>query len=124
MIKKLAETLSPITKKLDIIKETTEKLGEIVKKSDVEDRNAQTSAIQIRIGTQLLRDTLTLMKRSKNFFNLEEQPNENVFWNKILIKALGENRISIKHEEYDVNPIIQAYFTNTKSTTTIMDNED
>ena len=56
------------------------------------------------------------MERSKNFFELEEQPNGKVSWNKILIKALEEKRISIKDEDYVINPIIQAYFTNTKST--------
>ena len=32
---KLAESLSPITKKLDVIDESTKKFGKIVKKSDV-----------------------------------------------------------------------------------------
>ena len=54
------------------------------------------------------------MKKSKKIFKLEEKDNGNVFWNKIRIKALGENRISIKDEEYDIKPNIQAYFTNTK----------
>ena len=47
-----------------------------------------------------------------------------VFWNKILIKAIGENRISIKDQEYDIKPNIQTYFTNTKLTTKNMDDED
>ena len=75
-------------------------------------------------GTQSLRDTLPFMKRSNNFFKLEEQPNGYVFWNKIPIKGLGENRISNKDDEYDISPIIQAHFTKTKSTTKNMDNED
>ena len=61
---KLAKSLSPITKKLDIINESTKNLGELVKKSEVEDGNTQTPAIKKTIGTQSLRDTLTLMKRS------------------------------------------------------------
>ena len=61
---KLAEKLSPITKKLDIIYETTKYLGEIDKKSDVENGNTQTLAIQNITGTQSLRDTLAFMKRS------------------------------------------------------------
>ena len=64
---KLAESLSPITKKLDQVKQSTQKLGEIFKKSDVEDGDTQTPAIENIIGTQSLRDTLTLMKTS-NFF--------------------------------------------------------
>ena len=66
---KLAESLSPITKKLD----------EIVKKSDVEDGNTQTLAIENTATSQSLRDTLSFMKRSKNFFKLEQNGNE-VFW--------------------------------------------
>ena len=54
------------------------------------------------------------MKESKNFFKLEEKVNGKIFWNKIRIKPLGDNRISIKDEEYDIKPNIQAYFTNTK----------
>ena len=63
------------------------------------------------------------MKKSKIFFKLEQDGNE-LFWNKIPIKALGDNRISIKDHEYDINPIIQEYFTNTKQTTKNMNNED
>ena len=63
---KLAEGLSPITKKLDVIIESTKQLGEVVKKSDVEDGNTQTPAIENITGTQPLRDTLSLMKGSQN----------------------------------------------------------
>ena len=63
------------------------------------------------------------MKRSKNFFKLEQNGNE-VFWNKTPIKALGETRISIKNQEYDIKPNIQKYLTNTKLTTENMDDED
>ena len=45
-------------------------------------------------------------------------------WNKIPIKALGENRISINQKEDDINPNIQNYFTDTRLTTQHMDNED
>ena len=47
---KLAQTLSPITKKLDTIRESTKQLNEstkqLVKKSKVEDGNTQTPAIK------------------------------------------------------------------------------
>ena len=64
------------------------------------------------------------MKESKSFFKLVEKDNGQVFWNKISIKALAENRISIKDQEYDIKPNIQKYFTITKLTTKLMDNED
>ena len=43
---KIAESLSPKTKKLDTINESTKHLGELVKKSNVEDGNTQTPAIE------------------------------------------------------------------------------
>ena len=64
---KLAESLSPITKKLDVINESTQQIGEIVKKSDVEDGSTQTPAIENVTISQSLRDTLSFMKKS-NFF--------------------------------------------------------
>ena len=54
------------------------------------------------------------MKTSKTLFKLEQDGNK-VFWNEIPIKALGENRISIKDREYDIKPNIQKNFTNTKT---------
>ena len=60
----------------------------------------------------------------KLFPKLEEKDNGEVFWNKVLVKAKRENRIKFKDEEYDINPTIQAYFTNTKLTTKHMDDLD
>ena len=64
------------------------------------------------------------MKKSKNFLKLEQTDKDKVFWNKTHIKALGENRISINIQEYDIKPNIQNYFTNTNQTTKNMDDED
>ena len=62
-------------------------------------------------------DNLTHMKGNKNFFKLVEKDDGKVFWNKIPIKAIGENRICVKDQEDDITLDIQAYFTNTKKTT-------
>ena len=121
---KLAGSLSPITKKLDENNETNKQLGELVKKSDVEDGITQTPALKNIGGTQFLRDTSPFIKKSKNFSKLEEKDNFNVFWNKFRIKPSRDNAFSIKDEEYDINPTIQAYFANTKLTTKHMDNQD
>ena len=64
------------------------------------------------------------MKENKKFFKLVEKDDGEVFWNKICFKALGDNRISIKNQEYNIKPNIQKYFTNTKLTTKNMDDED
>ena len=43
---KLAESLSALTKKLDEVNESTQKIGKLVKKSEVEDGHSQTPAIE------------------------------------------------------------------------------
>ena len=126
--KKLAESLSPITEKID---ETTKKLEEVIKESQpsqqiqtiLQNSESQTPAIDNKSTSQSLRDTLAYMKRSKNFFELEQDGKE-VFWNKIPIIPKEEIRVSIKDKEFNIKPNIQAYFTNTKLTTKNMDNED
>ena len=120
MIKKLAESLSlitdPNTERLDEVNNSTQEVGETIKKS-------QPTLENTNISRSLL-DTLTHMKVNKNFFKLVEEGGGKVFWNKIPVTALGENRISTNDQEYDINPNIQKYFTNTKKTTKHMDNED
>ena len=116
---KLAESLSPITKKLDTINKSTKDLAAIVNKSD---GDTQTPAIENTSISNSLRDTLSFMKKSEIFFKLEQHGNE-VFWNKKPIKALGDNRISTKNRQYDIKPNIQESFTNTKLTTINMDDE-
>ena len=126
---KLAESLSPITKKLeDVNKSISESINEstkqLVKKSDIVDENTQTPTMENISGTQPLRDTLTLMKKSKNFSKLQENPDGKIFWKKFSIIPRRENRVSIKGDEFDIKPKIRNYFTNTRLTTKRMDNED
>ena len=47
------------------------------------------------MGTQSIRDTLSFMKRSKNFFKIEEKDNADVIWNIILIEPKRDNRVEI-----------------------------
>ena len=129
---KLAESLSPLTKRLDLIENNKgEKIGELIKKSEtpaiedkpqsaIADGNTQTPNIENTNISRQLFDTLALMK-TKNFFKLTEDDNRKVYWNGVLINPLGDNGISIKNQEYDITPDIQAYFTNTKHTTRILD---
>ena len=94
---KLAETLSPINKKLDYVNNTiNESTKQLVKKSDIVDGNTQTPAIQNIIGTQSLRDTLALTKRSNNFFKLEEKHNGDVFWNGVFFNHLEKIKLVLK----------------------------
>ena len=78
--KKLAESLSPITDKLDEVNKTTQEsllpitkqLAKPDKKSEVIDGNTQTPAIENTNISRSLLDTLAFIKTSKNFFKLTE----------------------------------------------------
>ena len=128
---KLAESLSPIIKKLDEVNESTQELGDVIKKLQpsqniktiLQNSESQTPAIDNTSTSQSIRDTLSFTKRSKTFFKLEQE-GKKVIWNKIPIIPQGENRVSIKGKEFDIKPNIQNYFTNTRLTTKNMDNED
>ena len=75
---KLAETLSPITKKLDEVNKSTREVGEIIEKSQpsqniktiLQNSQSQTPAIENTTVSNSLRDTLSFMKKSKNFFQI------------------------------------------------------
>ena len=64
------------------------------------------------------------MKKSKIFFKLGQTDKDKTFWNKRPIKAIGENRIGINDQEYDIKPNNQEHFTNTKLTTENMVDKD
>ena len=106
---KLAENLSPITKKVDEVNRTTKKLGETVNKSDVEDVDTQALAIEntqndthaIVIYHTSLEKTLTHMKKQKRYFTMEERGSGDLFWNLILIEMLTDLKLKINDYEYD-----------------------
>ena len=117
---KLAESLSPITKKLDEFNKSTKTIGELVENSEVVDGNTQTPDIENTNISGSLLDNLDSMKTSKNFFKLTED-GRRIFWNYVFTNPLGDNSIRIKNQEYDISPEIHAYFTDTKLTTVFLD---
>ena len=64
------------------------------------------------------------MKKTENFFKLEEKPNGRAYWNDVCIKPVRENTIDIIGKEYDITPTIQNYFINTRSTTKSLNNNE
>ena len=119
----LPEKFSPFTKKLDVFSESTTKLQGFVQKSNVEDENTQTPAIENITGTQSLRDTSTFMGRSKKISKVEEKSNGDVFWSGVSIPPLGKNRIRLKME-YMIQFLIFIFFSNTKLTTKSLNNNE
>ena len=130
---KLAESLSPITKKLD---ETSKKLDDTIKESTQNLENVinenitpkpaieNTPTIQPAIeNTQTLpgvlydvglENTLTNMKENqKGFFKIEEDQNRQRFWNGIPVGISGDSRIEIKGKDFNITPNLQNVFTDT-----------
>ena len=86
----LAESLSPITKKLEEVKDSTQKIGEIVKESTTHQLAVEKthSALPIEneqiqpvvIYDTSLENTLSIMKNNIGFFNIVERDNGENFW--------------------------------------------
>ena len=110
--------------KLEKLDEFTQKQGKEFEKPHSEDGNTQKPFIENIRGIQSLRDTLTITRRGKSFAKLVEKSKSDASSNSLYFKSLRESRISIRDEEYDITPDIQADFTKTNFTTEPTDNED
>ena len=135
--KKLAENLSPITKRLDLVENNKgEKIGEFIKKSEQETpqlaiKNTQTqpetpqAAIENTLTPQPvennegviydveLENTLNSMKNNAGFFIIEERDNGDVFWNGFPVEKIGGNKIKINQNVFDITRGIQKVLTDT-----------
>ena len=127
--KKLAESLSPLTKRLDLRENNKgEKIGDIIKKSESESEtlaieNTQTQPetpaienIQTQPGVLYdvsLENTLTNMKdKEKGFFKITEE-NGQRFWNGKPVNISGDSRIEIDGINFNITPDLQNVFTDT-----------
>ena len=87
---KLAESLSPITKTLDVSNESTKQLGDVIKENNtpqlaIENTHSalpkETEQIQPGvIYDTSLENTLSKKKNNTGFFNIEERDNGECFW--------------------------------------------
>ena len=126
---KLAESLSPITKRLD---ETSEKLGVVIKESAqnlgnvIKDNNTPQLALEnYQDDTQpgilydvTLENTLSNMKdKQKGFFKIEEDENGRRLWNGIPVEISGDSRIEMKGKDFNITPNLQNVFTDTTGKT-------
>ena len=129
---KLAETLSPITNRLDQVKESTEKLGDVIKESKPEtpqlaiENNQDDTQPQLPIENDQddtqpgilydvsLENTLINMKdKEKRFFKIKEDSNGQRFWNGIPVEISADSRIEIKGKDFNITPNPQNVFTDT-----------
>ena len=127
---KLAESLSPITTKLD---ETSEKLSDVIKESTQnlgnvrKDNNTPHLAIENTPTTQQpiennegniydveLENTLNKMKDNTGFFKTQHKPLRGWILNNFSIGTPGGTEVEISGNKYDITPGLQKVFTDTK----------
>ena len=121
---KLAESLSPITKKLDEGKETTQKLGEVIENSQPENIIPQPAIehtphhqpIENNEGVIYdteLENTLKNMKNNTGFFQTFEDPEHGWMWNGYAVKIFGGTEVEINDKNLNISPDIQKVLTDT-----------
>ena len=102
---KLAESLSPLTKRLDLIENNKgEKIGDIIKKSQTENNEEV-------IYNDELENTLNIMQNNVGFFNIEKRDNGILFWNGFPVEKMGGNKIKVNEKIIDITPGIQKVLT-------------
>ena len=133
---KLAESLSPITDKLDdtskklgeVIKESTQNLGNVIKENNTPQpafentpqpaiENTPQPSIENNEGVIYdveLENTLNNMKDNTGFFKIEERDNGDVFLNGYQVWKMGGNKIKINEHEFNITPGLQKVLTDTK----------
>ena len=127
---KLAESLSPITKKLDetreksgyVIKESTQSLGNAIKENNtpqlaIENTPTIQPAIENNDGITYdvqLENTFNNMKDNTGFFRTLYDPQRGWILNNYPIEMLGGTKIRINENEYHIIPGLQRVFTDTK----------
>ena len=137
---KLADSLLPITTRLDLVENNKgEKIGEVIKKSQQETsaientqtqqetpaiENTQTQPETPAIeNTQTqpgvlyevsLENTLTNMKeKEKGFFKIREAKNGQRYWNGIPVEISGDSSVEIKDIYFNITHNLQNVFTDT-----------
>ena len=138
--KKLSESLSLITKRLDLVENNKgEKIGDLIKKSGqetsqlaIENTQTQTETPQLPIEYNPtahqpeennegviydveLENTLNNMKNNVGFFKIEERDNGDVFWNGFPVEKIGGNKIKINENVFDITRGIQEVLTDTSN---------
>ena len=139
---KLAESLSPITKKLeetrknlgDVIKESTQNLGNVIKENNTPTIQPAIENTRIhqpieenegRIYDLQLENTLNKMTDNAGFFKTHHDKQRGWMLNNIPIKSPGGTKILVDENEYDLTKGIRNALTKKtyKSVKSLNDNE-
>ena len=137
---KLAESLSPITKRLDEVNKSTKKIGEVIKGSNSGNENNQ-EIVPIEVGSEdednqtnlralpnssifsdQMSKTLGRLISSLNSLKIKPSPSGATILG-VPINTLGGDRIQIKDNIYDLTPEIYKALSDTGYTGKNMKNE-
>ena len=123
---KLAESLSPITERLDKVKESTEKLGDVIKESQpktpqIAIENTPQPAIEYNqddaqpgvLYDVELENNLNKMKDNTGFFKTKHNALSGWILNKFSIRTPGGTEVEISGNKYNITPGLQKVFTDT-----------
>ena len=109
---RLAESLSPITKKLDdVSKSTQESLSPLTKKLDtinesVKESNSKNNKETIVTTSILLRDTFNSLSEAHKSLKLNQEKDGNMNNLGVSIKSLGGDKIQVQDKIYEFTPEI------------------
>ena len=117
---KLAESLSPITKRLDEVEESTEKLGDVFKESQPKTsqlgiENTPQPASENNEGVLYdveLENTLNKMRDNRGFLKSSHDAQRGWMINDYPIKVVGGTKVEINDNEYNITSGLQKVFTN------------
>ena len=122
---KLPESLSPITKRLDEVKETTQKVGDIIKKLQPEtpqlaiDNTPTHQPIENnegRVHDVELENTLENMENNNTgFFKTYHHPQRGWMWNGYPVKILRGSEVEINDKKFNITPNLQKVFIQTSN---------
>ena len=138
---KLAESLSPITKKLDTFNKFTKEIGEVIKTSNSENENNQ-EIVPVEVESQdeniqtnlralpnssmfsdQMTKTLGRLMSSSNALKIKPSPSGATILG-VPINTLGGDRIQIKDNIFDLTPKIYKALSFTGYTGNAMKNEN
>ena len=122
---KKAENLSPITKKLEKVNETIEKLGKIAKESNPPQLVIQKTHNALPIENEQmhsgviydtsLENTLNRMKNIIGFFNIEKRDNGDIIWKGFAVEKASGKKLKSIEKIYDITSGIQKVLTDTSN---------
>ena len=113
--KSTQQSLTPISEKLDTINESTQKVGDIIKESNSENEI---------ISSNLLKNTFKSLENTSTSLKLNKDKNDNLSIHGKPIRSIGGDKILVNGNIYEFSPEIHKSLSRSNYTGRSMKNED